>query len=99
MRAGTGLQVEHEARSTGSRNADHHAVVGLPFFLVQDGVAVVGNTLDDAGLAGAARSFAAGGQHSNAGFVHHVEDGSFRWNVESESTLLEEHLERFGQYG
>ena len=73
----------------------HHALVGLPFVLVEHGVAVVGSTFDDGCFAGATGAFGAGGQHSDACLFDDGEDGFAQGNGETEFALREVDLEGF----
>ena len=66
---------------------------------VEDGVAVVGDALEDGCLAGAAGAFAAGGQDADSGVFDRVEDGRVRRDGEGEVALGEVDLEGLVQDG
>ncbi len=76
-----GLQVEDEPGRAGTGDADHHAVARATFVLGEHGVAVVGQAVQDGGLAGAAGALGAGRQDPDPGFLDDVQDRAVRGTV------------------
>ena len=92
-------EVEDEAWGAGAGDADHHAVVGLPCVLVEHGVAVVGDAVEDGCLAGAAGAFPQEDSTPIPASSIDVEDRLVRRDGQREVALGEVDLEGLVQDG
>lgn len=67
-------QVEYEMLGLGSADTDHHRTVLLPFVEAQDLVTVIGDAVQNAGLAGAAETLFARGRNVSTALSNGVQD-------------------------
>src|SRR5439155_3833967 len=86
-------QVEHESFGFRARNTDLHHLVRCPLAFAQDVVAMIGNPLDDSGLADPAIAALAVMYRVFAGLEQHVEDGLAGRNLVDAPAAFELDLE------
>ena len=77
-RLGARLEVEREPVPAAAEDAGHRRLAGQAFLEAEDGIAVLRHAVKNPDLAGAAGSFATGGQKAGAGAVDGVQDGVVR---------------------